>query len=158
MFCKNCGKQISDTAKFCPSCGKIVGIVVNGTASGSMQSVAGGSITLLKRKKIVKIAGITIAVILALSVILNFFSNPIDSALDRFESAIVKMEKLYVKSSSGKISQIEYLSEYQKIMKDLEEMEALFDGYDESDLTAQQWNRLIELVKRCSALYSYSYY
>lgn len=29
MFCKNCGKEIAEDAKFCPSCGATIGIETN---------------------------------------------------------------------------------------------------------------------------------
>ena len=48
--------------------------------------------------------------------------------------------------------------EYQKIMDDLEEMEDFFDSYDDSDLTAEQWDRLLSLMERANRLDTYSYY
>ena len=43
-------------------------------------------------------------------------------------------------------------------MKDLEEMEVFFDSYDDSDLTAEQWNRFLSLMERANKLDTYSYY
>lgn len=34
MFCKNCGKQLDDSARFCPDCGSAVG---QGDGSGDIQ-------------------------------------------------------------------------------------------------------------------------
>lgn len=48
--------------------------------------------------------------------------------------------------------------DYQKIMDDLEEMEDFFDSYDDSDLTAEQWDRLLSLMERANRLVTYSYY
>lgn len=43
-------------------------------------------------------------------------------------------------------------------MDDLEEMEDFFDSYDDSDLTAEQWDRLLSLMERANRLDTYSYY
>lgn len=150
MFCKSCGKEISAGIKFCPSCGN------------SIDSIGLETVAIPNKKKntntILKIIGIAVAIILSLIIISTLISDPIDRGLDKFESAIVRMEKLSDKYDEGKISEGELIVEYQKIMDDLEEMEDFFDSYDDSDLTAEQWDRLLSLMERANRLDTYSYY
>lgn len=150
MFCKSCGKEISAGIKFCPSCGNPI------------DSIGLETVTIPNKKKntntILKIIGIAVAIILSLIIISTLISDPIDRGLDKFESAIVRMEKLSDKYDEGKISEGELIVEYQKIMDDLEEMEDFFDSYDDSDLTAEQWDRLLSLMERANRLDTYSYY
>lgn len=150
MFCKSCGKEISAGIKFCPSCGNPI------------DSIGLETVAIPNKKKntntILKIIGIAVAIILSLIIISTLISDPIDRGLDKFESAIVRMEKLSDKYDKGKISEGELIVEYQKIMDDLEEMEDFFDSYDDSDLTAEQWDRLLSLMERANRLDTYSYY
>lgn len=150
MFCKSCGKEISAGIKFCPSCGNPI------------DSIGLETVAIPNKKKntntILKIIGIAVVIILSLIIISTLISDPIDRGLDKFESAIVRMEKLSDKYDKGKISEGELIVEYQKIMDDLEEMEDFFDSYDDSDLTAEQWDRLLSLMERANRLDTYSYY
>lgn len=148
MFCKNCGNQISENMKFCPVCGRTIDYVAN---------VAGENVN-QKRKngKNLKIAGIAVAVILGLIILSEFQSNPGDKAIDKFESAVVRMEKIYAKCDSGKLSQAEAIVEVQKIMADLEELDKL--NVDDSEFTPKQMKRMLDLINRLEKLDKYSYY
>ena len=35
MFCKNCGKEISENTKFCPECGEIWGMAKENSGAGN---------------------------------------------------------------------------------------------------------------------------
>ena len=134
MFCKKCGAKMEDSRKFCQSCGAKIE-----TSSIHQKKV--------KWPVIAIVAG----VILLLGIIIGG-SDPVDKALDKMEKAIVKIEKLQEKISNGSVDEGELMVEYTNILKDFNEADKLLEGYDDSDLTSEQWQRLIELTKRANEI------
>lgn len=78
--------------------------------------------------------------------------NGIDAGLDKMESAITRMERFKQEVSSGDMSYGEIMEEYSKWMQELEDATSMMEGYDKSDYTAEQWDRLFKLAERASAI------
>lgn len=78
--------------------------------------------------------------------------NGIDAGLDKMESAITRMERLKQEASSGDMSYGEIMEESSKLMQELEDAQSMMEGYDKSDYTAEQWDRMFKLVERISAI------
>ena len=68
------------------------------------------------------------------------------------ESAITRMERLKQEASSGDMSYGEIMEESSKLMQELEDAQSMMEGYDKSDYTAEQWDRMFKLVERISAI------
>lgn len=148
MFCENCGAQLENNAVFCTNCGAKTDVVVNsaGPANLIQQIKAVNVSEFLKAKG--KIIAIVAGVILIFALIIANSSDPMDKALDKMETAIVRIEKLQKKSNENKIDQAEFLSEYTKIMKDFNEAQKIIDGYDDSKVSPEQLQRLLNLTQR----------
>nr|WP_297706774.1 zinc ribbon domain-containing protein [uncultured Butyrivibrio sp.] len=80
MYCSKCGKEISDTAQFCPFCGQTINTqVTNIQNQGSQARIIQESVNQIKKKK-------TVAIVLAFIVIL-VLAFPVRYAV---EKSIVK--------------------------------------------------------------------
>ena len=85
MFCKNCGKQLKDNAKFCNECGHKVGEDVTEVIVEPIATVAKKE---NKSKKLLLIP-IVIAIMIAVKVIVPFFStsSDVDKVVDKYVDA-----------------------------------------------------------------------
>lgn len=148
MFCENCGAQLENNAVFCTNCGAKNDVVVNSASPANLiQQIKAVNVSeFLKAKG--KIIAIVAGVVLALALIIANSSDPMDKGLDKMETAIVRMEKLQKKSNDNKIDQATFLSEYTKIMKEINEAQKLIDGYDDSEISPEQWQRFLNLTQR----------
>ncbi len=140
MFCENCGTQLENNAVFCTNCGAKTDVVVNSASPANLI------------QQIRKIIAIVAGVILIFALIIANSSDPMDKALDKMETAIVRMEKLRKKSNENKIDQATFLSEYTKMMKEIKESQELIDGYDDSEISLEQWQRILNLGQRAYQL------
>ena len=92
MFCQNCGKEISDDAKFCPYCGKLngpdtgSGIPREAAAVPAWEKPEGGG----KKKKTGLIAGAAVAVVALIAVGVAVISGLFVSPKDQVEKALLK--------------------------------------------------------------------
>lgn len=66
MFCKNCGKELKDTAKFCPACGTQVEAGMN-EKNASKQQLTGNNYF----KPIIAIACVVVIAVIAIVVIMS---------------------------------------------------------------------------------------
>ncbi len=180
MFCKNCGKEISDGAKFCKYCGNQIQHIV-------LQEKEKPK----KKHLFLKISGIAVLAVVVLVLIDAFasdsfvleplesfgslvssYSNPIDKSIDKMESAVQKVEKLADRmkdfgnyenlnpeNPGAVMVEIAELSKtFADAEKDFNEALDSIKGYEDSDFTEEQWNRIFELMERLSAAGSKFYY
>lgn len=100
MFCRNCGKEMRDDAKFCPNCGTV------NSASGSVGesaprpqanpgSSAGASIPKKKRRGAGLVIGAGVAVVAVVGVLVVTVSGLFASPKGRVEKAIAKTMSAY---------------------------------------------------------------
>ena len=148
MFCENCGTKLENNAVFCTNCGAKTDVVVNSASPANLiQQIKAVNVSeFLKAKG--KIIAIVAGVILIFALIIANSSDPMDKALDKMETAIVRMEKLQKKSNDNEIDSATFLSEYTKIMKEINESQKLMDGYDDSEISPEQWQRFLNLTQR----------
>ncbi|MBR4322073.1 zinc ribbon domain-containing protein [Treponema sp.] len=148
MFCENCGTELENNAVFCTNCGAKTDVVVNiASPANLIQQIKAINVSeFLKSKG--KFVAIVAGVVLVLALIIANSSDPMDKGLDKMETAIVRMEKLQKKSNDNEIDQATFLSEYTKIMKEINESQKLMDGYDDSEISPEQWQRFLNLTQR----------
>ena len=70
----------------------------------------------------------------------------VDKALDKMESALKRIAELQRKSDDDKITYGQFMSEYTKAMKELKDAQEMVEGIDESDVTPEQWDRILKLT------------
>ena len=77
--------------------------------------------------------------------------NAVDVALDKMDSAITRIEKLDTKINPATTFEDAYgelMAEYSKAMKDAQEAAEILEGCDDSNVTPEQWKRILKLRMR----------
>ncbi len=102
MFCKNCGKEMDDTSKFCPYCGTVAATDGQNTAPAPHPSAPTGK----KKGPVIALAAVLALVVVAVAVALlsisGLFSSPkgaVTQALHKTAAAYSEIQKSVMLSS-----------------------------------------------------------
>lgn len=175
MFCSKCGTELANDAEFCTNCGAKLERSSESLQESKKDSTTTSKDGLSENEKteqpktildrIKSYAALLFLILAAIALVRNCSScaersglssassvekvrkNAVDVALDKMDSAITRIEKLDTKKNSAN-AYGELMAEYSKAMKDMQEAAEILEGCDDSNVTPEQWKRILKLRMR----------
>lgn len=177
MFCSKCGTELADDAKFCTNCGTTVSQPSESVLKPESATAPKDESSKNEKKEqpktildhIKSFVALIFVILAAIALVRNCSScaersglssassvekvrkNVVDVALDKMDSAITRIEKLDTKKNSATTFEDAYgelMAEYSKAMKDMQEAAEILEGCDDSNVTPEQWKRILKLRMR----------